>query len=194
MSASDGIWVGMNGTHVWVSIRGTQSKQDVRTDAKLAAGQLAFTRRARACREVLVRTAALLSHEATRVTFTGHSLGGSLAIELHNNALCNDAFNRLDLRAIVFNPGWLAPVRHYQLASANFINRVTIHRTINDVVSAAISRSIFKDRIFRHAASTEWISPRATHSIAAFIATNAITEHTGLIRTDFEDLQAREVT
>lgn len=84
------------------------------------------------------------------ITFTGHSLGGSLAIDLLNNVLCLPRFRPYNLSAVVFNPGWKRMPRHYELSAPEFFNAVTIYRIEGDLISRAILKSPFAShgRIF----------------------------------------------
>ena len=79
----------------------------------------------------------------TTITFVGHSLGGSLALELLNNCQCNSEFANIKMTAEAFNPGWVIAPRHYELADKTFFDSVTIYHIRGDPISKGILESKF---------------------------------------------------
>ena len=136
-----GLWTGFlerDPSQFYVVFRGT-----TKSDGKLALGLLAFTKRARACREQLDAITKALPKTVTTITFVGHSLGGSLAMELLNNCQCNSAFANIKMTAKAFNPGWVIAPRHYELADKTFFDSVTIYHIRGDPISKGILESKF---------------------------------------------------
>ena len=159
-------------SHCFVVFRGTRltSVDDIVSDVAIARGKLSFSKRAQNCREFV--SAWHIPGGIRYITFTGHSLGGSLAIELLNNAFCLPRFRPYALAAIVFNPGWKKMTRHYKLADAGFFRAVTIYRINGDLVSAALLRSRFNTygRVSTITLNKP-LKPLAAHAIGSFFLT-----------------------
>lgn len=81
-----------------VAFRGTTNKADVRTDMKVLSGRLNQSKRYNEDKAVVRRL--LAQNPSSKFVFTGHSLGGSIAI-----ALMRAYHARPNLRAVVFNAG-----------------------------------------------------------------------------------------
>jgi alpha-beta hydrolase superfamily lysophospholipase len=86
-----------------------------------------------------------LFRPGSRLHLTGHSLGGTLALELLRNSLCNATYAPYDPKCIVFNPGYVFEQRHYRFLNYNYWGRVTVLRMCNDVVSHGLLRSKFHE-------------------------------------------------
>jgi hypothetical protein len=82
-----------NPTEIIIAFRGTVNKQDVKTDAILAVGQLKSSSR---YKRDLIFTKRIMKITNKKIILTGHSLGGAIA---------KNIANELGLKAYIYNAG-----------------------------------------------------------------------------------------
>lgn len=156
LRASDvetGMWIGHpveDRNNIWVSVRGSRVAAEhfvadwAKANTQLAWGDMFSSGRLLACHEFYYSCKDLFQPES-KLHLTGHSLGGTLALELLRNSMCNATFASYDPRCIVFNPGYVFEQRHYRFLNYDFWARVTVLRMCADAVSHGMLRSKFQD-------------------------------------------------
>lgn len=159
-----------------IAIRGTAHGVDYATDVALARGKLSYTARANQCRlfarrvidglRVVETIEGVL--KVTSITFTGHSLGGALAIDLLRSALCEPAWVDVSPAVIAFNPGWLTTPPHYALAGTAFYGRITVLHMKGDRLSAAATGALTRRGADVHVITGESTATQKAHKLAAF--------------------------
>ena len=134
-----------------VAFRGTTNKADLRTDIHVLTGRLNQSRRYNEDKAVVRRL--LAQNPNSSFVFTGHSLGGSIAI-----ALMRAYHTRPNLRAVVFNPG----VGFAERADKSL--PIRMYHVKGDAVSVLGAR-LFKDVHVIDSGHTDPIRAHKLHSL-----------------------------
>tara|TARA_R110000772_G_scaffold243942_2_gene356908 strand:- start:19 stop:2259 length:2241 start_codon:yes stop_codon:yes gene_type:complete len=148
---------GKSNDDIIIAYRGTSDGRDLQTDLKLAMGNLKSSFR---FKKDLDWTHNLMSGlKPNKVVFTGHSLGGTIAIEM------TDTF-RGNTRAVVFNAG-----QGIKMGNRNHLN-VKFYTVKGDFVSM-LGTGAYKDvRILSNENTRKNKTPKGAHSTANFDVEN----------------------
>ena len=148
---------GKSNDDIIIAYRGTTDGRDLQTDLKLAMGNLKSTFR---FKKDLDWTHNLIAGlKPNKVVFTGHSLGGTIAIEM------TDTF-RGNTRAVVFNAG-----QGIKMGNRNHLN-VKFYSVKGDLVSM-LGTGAYKDvRILTNEKTRKNKTPKSAHSTSNFDVEN----------------------
>ena len=142
-----------NDNDIIIGYRGTDEGRDVLTDAKLALGNLKSTFRFK--KDLDWTHNVMESMNPNKVVFTGHSLGGTIAIEM-----C-DIF-RKNTRAVVFNAG-----QGIKMGNRNHLN-VRFYSVKGDFVSMLGTGAYKEVRILANDKTAKNKTPLGAHSTTNF--------------------------
>jgi hypothetical protein len=124
--------------HMFLAIRGTANLSDAVTDIRLLAGNAQQSPRFTRNREEFVQIVREVQPQT--VSLTSHSLGGSLAIDLFKNFQGQVPFGHNYL----FNPALLIDEMIASGFTPQIVEKSTVYRTPQDVVSVGSAFSNFK--------------------------------------------------
>lgn len=173
-----GMWAGHpaeDPSTIWISVRGSRVSGQhfyadwVQANVKLAWGDMYDSGRLMRCHEFFLGCADLLQ-TGSKLRITGHSLGGTLALEMLRMSRCNQKLQRYDSLCIVFNPGYVLEPRHYRFLGRGFWSRVYVMRMCNDAVSYGILNSQFRknNRVWTLISEASSYNPISPHYLETF--------------------------